>query len=369
MRTQAAVLWDRGRPWSIEDVELAPPKGRGVLVELAASGLCHSDDHLVTGDMPVAVPLIGGHEGAGTVLEVGPDATRVRPGDHVILTPLPSCGNCRWCASGRANLCDAGIAAMSPESFDSVYRYDVKGQVVPTFVHLGTFSHHVVVSDWQTVRIDDDIPLDVASLVGCGVSTGWGAAVKVAEVVPGDTVVVVGVGGVGVNAVQGARLAGAAVVIAVDPVALRRDAALSLGADLAVASVDEAAQELAELTRGVMADKVIVCVGVLYGHLVGPIADLVGKGGRLVITSVTPMHETTVTMGLGMFAMSNKSLLGHVFGQVNPVADFPRILSLYRSGALRLDELITRRYPLSQINEGYADMHAGRTVRGLVEHR
>ena len=368
MRTQAAVLWERGAPWSIEDVEVAPPAGRGVLVELAASGLCHSDDHCVTGDMPVPLPLIGGHEGAGTVLDVGPDASRVRPGDHVILTPLPSCGACRWCSSGRANLCDAGAAAMSPESYDGAYRYEVKGRTVPSFVHLGTFSRHVVVSEWQTVVIDRDIPLDVASLVGCGVSTGWGAAVKVAEVVPGDTVVVVGVGGVGINAVQGARLAGAALIVAVDPITQRREAALSFGADVAVASVEEASQQLAELTRGVMADKVIVCVGVLYGHLVGPISELVSKGGRMVITSVTPMHETTVTMALGMFAMSNKSLLGHVFGQVNPAADFPRLLALYRSGALRLDELITRRYPLSQINEGYADMHAGRTVRGLVEH-
>jgi len=369
MRTQAAVLWERGEPWSIEDVEVAPPRGRGVLVELAASGLCHSDDHCVTGDMPVPLPLIGGHEGAGVVLEVGPDVTRVRRGDHVILTPLPSCGTCRWCASGRANLCDAGAAAMSPESYDPVYRYDVKGRAVPAFVHLGTFSQHVVVSEWQTVAIDGDIPLDVASLVGCGVSTGWGAAVKVAEVAPGDTVVVVGVGGVGVNAVQGARLAGAALVVAVDPMPLRREAAVSLGADLALASVEEAATQVAELTRGVMADKVIVCVGVLYGHLVGPISELVAKGGRLVITSVTPMHETSVSMGLGMFAMTNKSLLGHVFGQVNPASDFPRILSLYRSGALRLDELITRRYPLAQINEGYADMHNGQTVRGLVEYR
>jgi S-(hydroxymethyl)glutathione dehydrogenase/alcohol dehydrogenase len=369
MRTQAAVLWERGAPWSIEDVDLAPPTGRGVLVELAASGLCHSDDHCVTGDMPVPLPLIGGHEGAGTVLEVGPDASRVRPGDHVILTPLPSCGVCRWCASGRANLCDAGAAAMSPESYDGVYRYDVKGRTVPSFVHLGTFSRYVVVSEWQTVPIDRDIPLDVASLIGCGVSTGWGAAVKVAEVAPGDTVVVVGVGGVGVNAVQGARLSGASLIMAVDPIAFRRDAARSLGADVAVASVEEAAGQLVELTRGVMADKVIVCVGVLYGDLVGPITELVSKGGRLVITSVTPMHETSVAMGLGMFAMTNKSLLGHVFGQVNPVADFPRILGLYRAGALRLDELITRRYALAQINEGYADMHAGRTVRGLIEHR
>jgi S-(hydroxymethyl)glutathione dehydrogenase/alcohol dehydrogenase len=156
--------------------------------------------------------------------------------------------------------------------------------------------------------------------------------------------------------------------MAVDPIEFRRDAALSLGAHVAAASVEEAAQLLAELTRGVMADKVIVCVGVLYGHLVGPISELVSKGGRLVITSVTPMHETSVTIALGMFAMSNKSLLGHVFGQVNPAADFPRLLALYRSGALQLDELITRRYPLAQINEGYADMHAGRTVRGLVEH-
>jgi len=368
MRTHAAVLWQQGGPWKLEQIELDPPKEREVLVKLAASGLCHSDDHAVTGDTPIPYPVVGGHEGAGVVVEVGSQVTRVAVGDHVILAAVPSCGACRWCSSGRANLCDLGAFALTGHGPDGTYRRHLDGVGIGAFAQLGTFSPYVVVGETQTVAIRQDIPLELAALVGCGVTTGLGAAQRVGQVQPGDVVVVVGIGGVGINAVQGARIAGAATIVAVDPVAKKRDWAREFGAHHAVASVEEAQQLVAQLTRNVMADKAILCVGVAHGSDVGPLLNLVSKGGRVVITSVAPVAEEGMSGSLFALAMMNRQLVGHVFGQANPTADFPRTLDLYTGGQLRLAELVTARYTLDQINEGYEAMHRGDNLRGIITY-
>ncbi len=366
MKTDAAVLWKVGGSWEIEELDLDPPNDREVLVELAASGLCHTDDHSVTGDVPTYLPSVGGHEGAGVVVEVGKEVTRVKPGDHVVLTVVPSCGQCRWCASGRGNLCDRGAWALAGSAPDGTFRHHLKGQDIGSFCQLGAFSKYVVTNEIQAVKIDDDIPLHLAALVGCGVTTGFGAAVRVAKVEPGDTVVVVGTGGVGMNAVQGARIAGAAQIIAVDPGDFKREQALTFGAHHAVASVEDATELVSELTQGVGADKAIICVGVVRGDLIAPVMGLVAKSGRVVITGVSPMNDTEVTLSLFDLAMMNKELVGHIFGEARAIADFPRIFSLYKEGSLRLDELVTRTYQLEQINEGWDDMWAGKNIRGLI---
>ncbi|MFE9327533.1 NDMA-dependent alcohol dehydrogenase [Nocardia sp. NPDC052278] len=366
MQVPAAVLWAQGAPWKIETVELDAPHEGEVLVKLAASGLCHSDDHVVTGDTPCAFPMIGGHEGAGVVEAVGPGVTRTAVGDHVILAAVPACGQCRACSRGRANLCDRGAFALTGHGPDGTYRRHIGDTGIGAYCQIGTFSPYVVAHETQTVPIRRDVPLELAALIGCGVTTGVGAAVKVGRVQIGDIVVVVGIGGVGINAVQGALLGGAATVVAVDPVARKRDWALQFGAHHAVSSMAEATELVGKLTDGAGADLAILCVGVAHGDMVGPLLGLIAKGGRAVVTSVAPVAEENMSGRLFELAMWNKTLSGHVFGQANPIDDFPRTVELYRCGAIKLEELVTARYTLDEINEGYRAMHSGENLRGII---
>ncbi|HEX4250441.1 MAG TPA: NDMA-dependent alcohol dehydrogenase [Pseudonocardia sp.] len=369
MKTKAAILWEPGQPWSIEEVELDAPKTHEVLVKLTASGLCHSDDHVRTGDMPVPTPVIGGHEGAGVIEEVGPGVEHLAPGDHVVLSFIPACGRCRWCSIGRQNLCDYGRFLMQGFMIsDGTYRAHARGRDVGTMSLLGTFAEHCVVHETSVVKIDDDIPLDKAALVGCGVTTGWGSAVHIAKVVPGETVVVVGVGGLGANAVQGARLAGAQTIVAVDPVAAKREWAHEFGATHSVSDMAEAKELLTQLTAGVMADAAILTVGVAQGSHIGELNALISKGGRAVVTSVAPWTTTDVELPLQEFTLFQKELRGNVFGGANPRADIPKLLGLYRAGLLKLDELVTTTYKLEDVNQGYQDMMDGKNIRGLILH-
>src|SRR6202047_1337243 len=286
MKTRAAVLRDMGKDWEIIDLELDPPKDGEVLIRFVAAGLCHSDDHLRTSDIPVRFPVGGGHEGAGVVEEVGPGVTRLKPGDHVVMAFMPACGHCRWCASGVSVLCDYGAVVMSGLPIaNGKPRTHARGQGLMRLSLLGTFSPHAVVHQDSCVKIDDDIPLELASLVGCGVATGFGAAVNRAQVGPGDTVVVVGTGGVGSSAVQGARIAGAEKIVAVDPYPFRREQAELLGATHSVASMDEAFPLVTELTRGVMAARTILTTSLATGDLIKPLLLLTRKGGRCCLTS------------------------------------------------------------------------------------
>jgi NDMA-dependent alcohol dehydrogenase len=369
VRSRAAIMWETGQDWSVEEVELDPPKEREVLVRLAASGLCHSDDHARTGDMPMALPVVGGHEGSGVIEEVGPGVSAVRPGDHVVLSFMPSCGRCAACSTGHQNLCDLGAFIMTGKMIaDSGHRVHARGTGISTMSLLGTFSQYAVVHETSVVKIDGDIPLDLAALVGCGVTTGWGSAVYVGGVRPGETVVVVGAGGLGISAVQGARLAGAEQVIAVDPAAFKREAALKLGASEAVASMEEALPLVRDRTRGRMAEVAVLTVGVAHGDMIGPLLALVGKDGRGVITAITPHLEHVADLPIMEFTLYQKQILGNTFGGANPHADIPKLLRLYQRGLLDLEAMITRRYALDEVNEGYADLLAGRNIRGLIVH-
>ena len=273
METEAAVLWERHAEWSVEPIELDPPKEGELVIRLAASGMCHSDEHLVTGDMPVPLPVIGGHEGAGVVEEVGPGVTGLAPGDHVVLGFIPACGKCPSCATGHSNLCDQGATLMSGYQMDGTVRHHARGQDVSTMVCLGTFAKYSVVNQASCVKVLDDVPLDKACLVGCGVTTGWGSAVYAADVRPGDYVAVIGIGGIGAAALQGARLAGAEKIFAIDPVALKRDLAPSFGATHVASSVDEAKALVEQETWGRMCDKVICAMGVGSGAMMQSILD------------------------------------------------------------------------------------------------
>lgn len=366
MKTRAAVLWGLHQKWEVEELELDGPKAQEVLVKLTASGLCHSDDHLVTGDMPMNLPVVGGHEGAGVVTEIGPGVSEVEVGDHVVLSFIPACGRCRECARGRSNLCVYGAAIVAGPQLDGTFRFHGRGHDIGQMCVLGTFSEYTVVPISSVVKVDNDIPLDKAALVGCGVTTGYGAAVRTGETRDGDTVVVMGVGGLGINAVQGAKIAGARYVIALDPVAYKRERSFEFGATHVAASIEEALALVADLTRGTMADVCVVTTDSGEGAYVAQGLSLVGKRGRVVMTAIPHPTDTTVDMSLFDLTLYEKQVRGCLFGSSNPRNDIYRLLDLYQADRLKLDELITREYTLDEVNQGYEDMHSGRNLRGIV---
>ena len=368
MKTRAAVLRDMGKDWEIIELDLDPPKAGEVLVRFAAAGLCHSDDHLRTGDIPVRYPIVGGHEGAGIVEEVGAGVSQLSPGDHVVCSFLPTCGHCRFCAQGMTNLCDLGALFVDNCLPDGTFRFHAEGDDFGQMCLLGTFAQRSVVSQYSCIKIDDDLPLETVALVGCGVPTGFGTAVNAGEVRPGDTTVVYGVGGVGINSIQGAAHAGARCVIAVDPVAFKRESALKLGATHAAASAEEAAQLVLELTEGVGADQALITMGVVTEEVVTAAFDVIRKRGIVVITGLANPAKQTVHISGSLLTLFEKRIQGALFGSSNPFDDIPRILGLYKAGKIKLDELITTRYTLDQVNQGYEDMMAGRNLRGVIIH-
>jgi NDMA-dependent alcohol dehydrogenase len=379
MKTRAAVLWGRGEDWRIEEIDLDPPKQHEVLVKWVVAGMCHSDEHLRASDMgapeadrqaagrPPLFPLIGGHEGGGIVLEVGAGVENLQVGDHVAASFFPVCGRCKMCVTGRSNLCDLGAATFAPGQIsDGTSRHHLNGEDIGFMAKVGTFSEHSVVNEASLVKVDPDLPLAAVALVSCGVTTGWGSAVYRAEVKPGETVVVVGIGGVGINAVQGARMAGARTIVAVDPVEFKQKAALDLGATHAAGSMEDALPLVTDLTRGQMADAVILTPGVMYGDLMKAALALTGKGGTCVVTAVAPQAQTECSINLFELAMWQKEVRGVIFGAGNPRFDIPNLLALYKAGQLKLDELVTRTYRLDQINQGYQDMLDGLNIRGVI---
>lgn len=367
MKTTAAVLWEVGRPWSVEEIELDPPRHGEVLVELRAAGMCHTDDHFVTGDMAWPMPFVGGHEGAGVITEVGPGVSRFAVGDNVILNFMPICGHCPSCANGRSRLCDRGEAMGSGlQISDGTARHHARGHDLRLLCCIGTFARHTVVHEDSCIPFDPDISFEVACLMSCGVVTGWGSAVRTGGVQPGDTVAVVGVGGLGSNAVQGARLAGAKNIIAIDPVEFKREKAGELGATHAAQSMTEAFQLIGELTAGRMCNVVVMTMGVGDGSVIAEAMALTAKYGRVVVTNAHPQRETSINISLADLTIMEKSLLGSCFGSANARSDIPMLLDLYRRGQLELDGLITRTYPLEDVNQGYSDMHAGKNIRGVL---
>lgn len=380
MKTRAAVLWGKNQEWKIEDVDLGEPGPTELVVKMAYSGLCHSDEHIVTGDIDVPdemlpflgvphfLPMIGGHEGAGVVHQVGSAVLGVAVGDHVAVSFIPSCGLCKWCSTGRQNLCDMGAATLAGGMIsDGVYRHHVNETPLNRMAQLGTFSEYILVNQASVIKVDDDYPLDAVALVSCGVATGVGSAQKRAEVKSGDTVVVVGIGGIGANAVQGARMSGAANIVAVDTNASKQEKAEEFGATHFFTSFDDAALAVMDMTRGNMADSCIITAGVVTGDLIEPALNIVSKDGTVVVTGLAPMSQRDVKLDLFNLSMFNKQIRGSIFGSSNPRAEVPRLLTEYRRGALMLDELITTRYSLDDINVGYRDMNDGKNIRGVIE--
>jgi alcohol dehydrogenase (nicotinoprotein) len=366
VKTRAAVIVEPGKPFEVEELDLDGPKTGEVLIRYTHAGLCHSDLHVMNGDFTARLPMVGGHEGAGIIEEVGPGVTRVQPGDHVVCSFIPNCGTCRWCATGQQAICDWGATIL--EGYLPGPRFPLTGPRgdYGAMCTIGTFSQYGTVHQNSVVKVDDDLPLDKAVLVGCGVTTGWASAVYAADVRAGETVLIYGVGGIGINAVQGAAHAGAANVIAVDPLENKRAKAMDLGATHTASSNDEAHQIAQDVTRGVGADKAIITVGVVKEPEITAAFNAISKGGTVVITGMGSLSELTIQLPSTVMALFKKTVKGTLFGDANPTYDIPKILGLYRSGRVKLDELITRTYSLDEVNQGYEDLEAGKNVRGVV---
>jgi S-(hydroxymethyl)glutathione dehydrogenase/alcohol dehydrogenase len=370
MRIRGAVVVEVPGEYEVVELDLDGPRQGELLVAMVASGLCHSDDHVAKGDSPVAVyPYCGGHEGAGVVAEVGPHTPGWEVGDHVVFSFLPACGRCRWCASGMQNLCDLGASALSGARYNDPASFRLHlpdGTPVGQALGLGTFADHTTVSTLSAVKVDRDLPLEHLCLLGCSVGTGWGSAVHSAAVRPGQCVVVMGIGGVGINAVQGAAHAGAGMVVAVDPIAFKREMALKLGATHAVASMDEAGALVRGATNGQGADAAIVTVGVLTGQHVAEAFSVVRKAGTVVVTALGHHDDIGVPVPLRELTLYQKRIQGSLFGSCSPSWDILQQLQMFRDGQIKLAELVTREYGLHEVAQGYRDMHAGKNIRGIV---
>jgi S-(hydroxymethyl)glutathione dehydrogenase/alcohol dehydrogenase len=379
MKTRAAVCSGLDEPWKVEEIEVDPPHAHEVHVKMSFAGLCRSDEHLRTGDIAAPsellalfgissmFPVVGGHEGAGVVEAIGSEVTTVTPGDHVATAFIPADGTCYWCASGRQHLCDLGLHTLGgPMISDGTWRYHLGDQPLNRMTQLGTFAEVMVCHEASLVKIDPSASLKAAALISCGISTGFGAVVNRAKVVPGETVVVVGCGGVGSGALLGARLAGARYIVAVDPLPFKVERAMAIGATHGAASMEEAALLVPGLTEGRMADAVILTPGRLTGDLLAPASRLASKDGRIVVTAIAPFDQNDVSLNLFNVAMFNQSILGTVFGSTSPRVQIPNLLRLYEHGQLEVDELITREYRLEAVQAGYDDLDAGINVRGIV---
>jgi NDMA-dependent alcohol dehydrogenase len=365
MKTRAAVLRKAGTPWEITELELDPPQANEVLIQMEAAGLCHSDEHIRAKGM-ARLPMVGGHEGAGVVVEAGPGVTRVKVGDRVSCSYIPVCGKCRYCSTGKQNLCDAGLYAGVGCLPDKTFRFHQGGEDFGGMCVVGSFAEYAVLSEWSCVKIEDYVPMELAALVSCGVTTGFCSAIYAGDVRVGDVAVVFGAGGVGMNAVQGARYAGAKHVFAIDPNPWKQQQALDFGATHAFGDPVKAKEVLIDLTRGQLADKVICTVGEMDNDVVKAAVDMTGKAGTVVITGVG--YYDMVLPG-GILIGYHRRMQGSLFGGANPLYDIPMILSLWHEGHIKLTELITKQYTLDEINEGYADLMEGRNIRGVVVHQ
>ena len=381
MEVRAAIVSEVHGPWHVETIDIDEPHAFEVKVKMSFAGMCHSDEHLRTGDMvppedlvrlltghDSMFPVIGGHEGSGVVESVGENVTTVSPGDHVSVSFVPSCGRCEYCASGRQYLCDLGAyTLMGPMISDGTWRHHLGDVDLNRMCQLGTFADYIVVNEASLIRIEPWYDLRAAALISCGLSTGFGSAVSRGGVKPGDTVAVIGCGGVGSGAIQGAVHAGARAVIAIDINQSKIDRALKIGATHGCATtLDAAFTILPELTMGKNCDVVIITVGVLNGELIEQARSITAKGGVVVATSIAPMNQTTVDLNLFMFAMQNQELRGTIFGSESPRVQIPRLLRLHHEGKLHVDDLITKEYSLDDVQQGYEDLEAGKNVRGVV---
>jgi S-(hydroxymethyl)glutathione dehydrogenase/alcohol dehydrogenase len=369
IKSRAALVREIPGKYEIHEVDIERPRQGEVLIKIAASGMCHSDLSLATGTMPSAhLPMIGGHEGAGVIVEVGRDTPGFREGQPVVLSCLPQCGRCRWCATGHGNMCDLGINMPYGSRFDdhTSFKAFLDGEPVGQWTAIGTFSEYTTASVNQVIPVAADTPLETVCVIGCGVNTGWGSSANMADIKPGHTVIVMGVGGVGNYAVQGALHAGATNVIAVDPLPLKREVAQLVGATHTCEHIDEATELALSLTHGVGADSCVITVDVLQPQFLTQAFASVRKLGTIVVTALNVADVFGAEISLWELTLYQKRLQGALFGGASPMSDIPKMLDMYRAGQLKLDETVTGRYRLKDINTAWDDLRAGKSIRNVI---
>ena len=356
---KGAVLYEARTPLVVEELDIDEPGPGEVLVKMSASGVCHSDWHVVKGEWThVPLPAVLGHEGAGVVEAVGPNVTHVKPGDHAILSWMPSCGVCEMCQKGWPNLC------LKDFTVSSGLRVRSTGAEVGQLVGMGTFGSYQVVPEMSVVPIDRDVPMEQASLVGCGVTTGAGAAINTARVQPGTTVAVFGCGGVGLNCIQGARIAGATTIIAVDLLDNKLDMGREFGATHTVnASREDPVARIKELTGGHGAHYAFEAIGLVEAPFVQSI-HCTRRRGVTVWVGHAPVN-TSVTIDAQDLIME-KTVIASMYGSARPQIDFPRLLALYKAGELKLDELVSRRFPVEEVNTAFEVLGRGEVARSVL---
>jgi NDMA-dependent alcohol dehydrogenase len=364
MEITAAYLAGVDAEFEIDTLELSEPRASEVLVRIVASGVCASDAHTRSGRIPSPLPSVLGHEGAGVVEAVGVDVAHVAPGDHVALSWMPNCGRCRHCLSGRPVLCMAAAPHMLAGTLlDGSTRLSKKGEEVFHYSFLSTFATHAVVPAASAVKIDDDVPLAVAALVGCAIMTGYGAVVNRANVRPGSSVLIFGAGGVGLSAVMGARVAGARRVIVVDPVKAKREEASQFGATTTLPPSERLADQVRELTEGFGADYAFDAVG--SDAILGQAFEATLAGGTIVCVGV-PGADARPSFPGPALVRQEKIVTGSLYGSSRPAIDMPMILDLFKEGRLPLQRMISRTYDLAQINSAFDDLAAGVLNRGVL---
>jgi S-(hydroxymethyl)glutathione dehydrogenase / alcohol dehydrogenase len=353
---KAAVLWERRAPLKIEEVDLGDLRPGEARVKILATGVCHSDLHHIRRDTPTMPPVILGHEGAGVVEAVGPGVSRVTPGDRVVIMFGSKCGACHFCSTGQDYLCI--------EPIPDHPRFSINGQVIPAFIGVGSFAEYVNVVASNLVKVPDEVPIECAALFACGVTTGLGAVINTAKVTPGSNVAVIGVGGVGLNVIQGAALAGATRVIAVDLVERKLDLAREFGATHGIdASRVDPVEVIRDLTGGHGADYVFEVVGI--PRTVNQAYDAAREGGMAVVVGVGDGNEVVSFNARDLFR-TGKTIQGCYYGSVRPHQDVHRYMDMYLNGRVKIDQLISRRFRLDEINEAFDAMLAGEVARGVV---
>lgn len=365
MKAKAAVLYEAGTPLRLEEVEVLPPQRGEVQVRIYAGGVCHSDLHVMKGDLKMPTPIILGHEGSGVVARVGEGVDSVRPGDHVIAIWRMSCGSCDYCTGGRPALCDVGTQMRTTGLMpDGTTRFRINGRPIRHFSGVSSFSEVTTLPEAGVLKIPQDFPLDKAALLGCGVITGVGAVVHTAQVEMGSSVAVFGCGGIGLNAVQGARIVGALKIIAVDVAPQKLDYARQMGATHVVdASQNDPVEAIKALTGGRGVDYAFEAIGLAV--TIQQAYAAIRKGGTCVVIGVTPT-DLRVSINANEMVYLEKTLRGSLYGSSRPKIDILNLMEMYRAGKLMVDELLTRTYPLEEINAAYAALERGEVARSLV---
>jgi S-(hydroxymethyl)glutathione dehydrogenase/alcohol dehydrogenase len=367
---KAAVLPGTDQPIETrDDVEIAPPGPGEARVKVVASGVCHSDLSVQNGTIPLPTPIVLGHEGAGIVEEVGEGVTRVAPGDHVVLSFVPACGTCYTCTHGQPFLCEKAGAQAAAGLLDGTTRLTSAGAPLHQMACLGTYGPYAIVPEISMVKIPDDVPLDVASLIGCGVLTGVGAALNTADIAPGDAVAVIGCGGVGLNVIQGARIAGATTIIAVDRFDSKLEMATEFGATHTVKAeegVDPVGATMAANGgRGV--DVAFEVIGL--GATIEQAINTARPGGQVVLVGV-PRLDVMVTLNAAFtWLYMAKTIKGCWYGSADVNRDVPKLLDLWKKGDLKLEELISKEITVDDVNQAFADMQAGTVARSVIRHQ